>query len=267
MRPPVRPAVRSIPALALALAVLGGWGAFDKVDDLIQTLVTTDSYKVRVQVCLVLGRSGDRRAVPALSGALKDDNPAVRLVAAQALGRLGDAGAAPALNAAVQDPVPGVAAAARQALASLARAAGANGTAAAGGAKFFINVGPLSNRSRGGGADAVKLFRQFLLRELKKTPNVSVEGSLSHGQTGYYVDGNIVRLTTQPAGAYSEVSCDLKVVLATWPGKSIIMWTDGGATVQVGAGTPSAEAGMRDCLEAAVQGVRENIATFLKAQK
>src|ERR1041384_1986666 len=108
MRPPVRPAVRSIPALALALAVLGGWGAFDKVDDLIQTLVTTDSYKVRVQVCLVLGRSGDRRAVPARSGALQEDNPAVRLVAAQALGRLGDAGAAPALNAAVQDPVPGV---------------------------------------------------------------------------------------------------------------------------------------------------------------
>src|SRR5262245_53227257 len=266
MRAPVRPAGRFICALALALVVLGGWVAPDKVDDLIQTLVTTDSYKVRVQVCLVLGRSGDRRAVPALSGALKDDSPAVRLVAAQALGRLGDTGAVPALNAALHDPVANVAAAARQALANLDRAASANGSAN-GGAKFFINVGPLSNRSRGGGTDAVKLFRLYLVRELKKTPNVSVDGTVSRGQTGYYVDGNIVRLTTQPAGAYSEVSCDLKVVVATWPAKSIIMWTDGGATVQVGASAASAEAGMRDCLEAAVQGVRENIATFLKAQK
>jgi len=267
MRAPVRPAGRSICALALALAVLGGWALPDKVDDLIQTLVTTNSYKVRVQVCLVLGRSGDHRAVPALSGALKDDSPAVRLVAAQALGRLRDASAVSALNAAVHDPVASVAQAARQALASLSHPAGANATAAAGGARFLINVGPLSNRSRGGGADAVKLFRHYLVQELKKTPNVSVEGTLGRGQTGYYVDGNIVRLTTQPAGGFSEVSCDLKVVLATWPGKSIIMWTDGGATVQVGASAPAAEAGMRDCLEAAVQGIRENIATFLKAQK
>src|SRR5215510_13080443 len=189
MRAPVRPAGRFICALVLALAALGGWSAPDKVDDLIQTLVTTDSYKVRVQVCLVLGRSGDRRAVPALAGALKDDNPAVRLVAAQALGRLGDSGAGPALNAALHDPVANVAAAARQALANLDRAASANGSASPGGARFFINVGPLSNRSRGGGTDAVRLFRQFLLRELKKTPSVAVDGTLSRGQTGYYVDG------------------------------------------------------------------------------
>ena len=39
---------------------------------------------------------------------------------------------------------------------------------------------------------------------------------MQRGQTGYYVDGNIVRLTTQPAGSFAEVSCDLKVVLATW---------------------------------------------------
>src|SRR5262252_6408235 len=97
-------------ALALALAVTGGWAARDKVDDLIQTLATTSSYKVRVQVCLVLGKIGDRRAVPAISGALRDDSPAVRMVAAQALGRLGDASALGSLNATAQDPVASVAA-------------------------------------------------------------------------------------------------------------------------------------------------------------
>lgn len=52
-----------------------------------------------------------------------------------------------------------------------------------------------------------------------------------------------------------------------YPGKSIIMWTDGGATVQVGTRPGQEAAGMRECLEAAVQGLRENIATFLKAQQ
>src|SRR5439155_20314650 len=137
---------------------------------------------------------------------------------------------------AVRDPVATVAAAAREAISAIGRATRANGAAAAGGtAKFYINVGPLANRAAGGGSDAVKLFRQFLVRDLKRTPNVSLDGGIQRGQTGYYVDGNIVRLTTQPAGSFSEISCDLKVLLATWPGKSIIMWTDGGATVQVGA--------------------------------
>ncbi len=238
----------------------------DKIDDLIQTLVTTDSYKVRVQVCLVLGRSGDRRAVSALEGALRDDHAAVRMVAAQALGKIGDASALAALQTATRDPNQPVAQAAKQAIAAIQTRASRT-SPGAGGAKFYLSVGPLANKSRGGGPDAVRLFREYLVRELKKTPNVALDGSMQRGQTGYYVDGNIVRLTTQPAGSYSEVSCDLKVLLATYPGKSIIMWTDGGATVQVGNRPGQAEAGMRECLEAAVQGVRENIATFLKAQQ
>src|SRR5262252_250784 len=114
-------------ALALFLAVASGWTGRDKVDDLIQTLATTGSYKVRVQVCLVLAKIGDRRAVPAISGALKDDHPAVRMVAAQALGRLGDSSALGALNTAAQDPIASVAAAARQAIATVERSAHRNG--------------------------------------------------------------------------------------------------------------------------------------------
>ena len=265
---------RRAPGFLLALAVLLGLlsGArearADRVDDLIRTLATTSSYKVKVQACLVLGKTGDKRARPILEGALKDENATVRMSAADALGKLGDRQAEGSLRAAANDPVPAVGQAARRALAALERAgARGSGQAAGGGSRFYISVGPLSNRSKGGGADAVRLFRESLLRELKKTPGVAVDGGLQKGQTGYYVDGNIVRLQAQPVGSWNEISCDLKVLVATFPGKSIIMWTDGGATVQVGHRPGEEQSGMRDCLEAAVQGIRENIATFLKAQQ
>jgi hypothetical protein len=124
----------------------------------------------------------------------------------------------------------------------------------------------MSNRSKQGGPDAVRVFRESLLRELRKTPGVTVDGNPGRAQGAYYVDGNIVRLQEQPAGSRIELSCDLKVLLATYPAKSIIMWTDGGATVELGRGSDR-DAGMRDCLEAAVQSIQENIASFLKTRR
>jgi hypothetical protein len=242
----------------------------DSVDDLIRTLATTDSYKVKVQAVLALGKKGDRRAVSILSGALRDDNATVRMVAAQALGKIGDSSVLGALATAERDPVGSVASQAKAAIEAIHKASLSGGShSGGGGAKFYINVGPLSNKSKSslGGADATKMFRDYLVRELRTTPGVTLDGGMQRGQTGYYIDGNIISLTNRPAGSFNEISCDLKVLVATWPAKSIIMWTDGGATVQVGR-SPSAESsGMRDCLEAAVQSVKENIATFLKAQQ
>src|SRR5262249_53586482 len=121
----------------------------DKVDDLVQTLSSTDSYKVKVQACLVLGKSGDTRAVGPLIQALRDPTPVVRMVAAQALGRIGDAAALPVLELATQDPVSSVAETARQAIAILRKAAVA---------PVYVSVGKLANHSKGGGPDVVRLF-------------------------------------------------------------------------------------------------------------
>src|SRR5207245_212618 len=126
---------------------------------------------------------------------------------------------------------------------------------------------PMSNKSHSGGAETVRLLRDSLVRELRKTPGISLDGAPTRGQQSFYVDGNLVRLSTQPAGSGVEISCDLKVLVATYPQKSIIMWTDGGATVQTGRSPSQEQAGMRDCLEAAVQGIRENIASFLQGRK
>src|SRR5215468_2724570 len=107
--------------LALTLAPLCASARADSVDDLIRTLATTDSYKIKVQVCLGLGKKGDRRAVPILSGALHDENATVRLVAAQALGKIGDSSALDALNGATRDPERSVANAARTAIDAIKR--------------------------------------------------------------------------------------------------------------------------------------------------
>src|SRR5215471_13846293 len=150
-------------ALAFALLAANASAWADSVDDLIRTLATTDSYKVKVQVCLGLGKKGDKRAVPILSGALHDENSTVRLVAAQALGKIGDSSAMDALNTAARDHDAAVANAARMVIEAIKKSGRSGMQASSGGGKFYIAVGPLANKSRGGGPEAVKMFREYLV--------------------------------------------------------------------------------------------------------
>ncbi len=61
--------------------------AGDRVDTLIQQLLTDSSEKVRLQAAVALGNIKDVRGVPALTQALTDGFATVRSVAAVALGR------------------------------------------------------------------------------------------------------------------------------------------------------------------------------------
>src|SRR3954449_10745631 len=75
----------------------------DKLDDLTRALMQDPSYKVRVQAALVLGKLRDKRAVPSLIQALKDENESVRGVAATSLGQIADRSSANALQEATND--------------------------------------------------------------------------------------------------------------------------------------------------------------------
>src|SRR5512138_1420887 len=97
---------RPAPWSAVAILVIGLFATparADKVDDLARTLASDPSYKVRVQAALVLGKLGDKRAVPALVKALKDSNATVRAVSCGALGKLGDSSAVGPLKEATRD--------------------------------------------------------------------------------------------------------------------------------------------------------------------
>jgi HEAT repeat protein len=64
--------------------------------------------RVRRYLALVLGKTGDREALPLLVEATSDADPETRIYALWSLGAIGDPAARPALAAALADPDPGV---------------------------------------------------------------------------------------------------------------------------------------------------------------
>jgi HEAT repeat protein len=82
------------------LAALGEQEGFDIVSD---TAVFDDRWTERRHAVEALGQFGDRRVVPALKKALKDQERKVRIGAARALGQIGDEAALRALDEAADD--------------------------------------------------------------------------------------------------------------------------------------------------------------------
>ena len=278
--------LRAARRLALALATLlalaaahppASWAAASraKVDELCKALLEDSNYKVRVQAAIVLGKLGDVSAVDSLIKALDDPNKTVRGIAAQALGQIGDAAAADPLRALLQRDVdPFVKGQAEKALAMLQSSGGS--TAMAGGsskkAKIYLNFGPFA-ASKNVSPDAVKIVRDVLQRELGKlqvvTTNISPvdqKNFAKSGLLGFFIDGNVIRLDDTVSGGGSETSCDVKVLVARWPSKSIISWTNAGATVQSGSRPRDKDGARHDCLEASAGQLAEDLTKFFKSQ-
>jgi HEAT repeats len=239
-----------------------------KVEELTKALLEDQNYKVRVQAALVLGRLGDHVAVPALIKALEDPNKTVRAIAAQALGQLADHDAGDPLRALLKrEGDPFVRTQTEKALA-LVSGEGANKKA-----KIYLNFGPFTGGVKSATADAAKILHDALSRELGKmqTVTLSLEPAEQKtfpktGMVGFYIDGNITRLDDVPAGTSSETSCDVKVMVARWPSKSIILWTNAGASLQSGTRPQDKVSARKDCLEASAGQLAEDLGKFFKAQ-
>jgi HEAT repeats len=261
--------LRLLTAALVAILALAAPARADKIDDLTRALMQDPSYKVRVQAALILGKLNDRRAVPALVQALRDENESVRGVAATSLGRIGDRSAASALQQATNDPSEFVRSQAKKALDQFA-GGGVPTSPGRSGAKFYLSVG-FQGGGKGGAFNQV--VRDQLTRELSKLPDVTltVGGgapsasllSQSHLR-GYIVDGNIQRLAASNQGGQAQVDCDLKAFVATYPDRAIKMMTTEGASLSTGSGASEAESAKRDCLAAAVEAVREDVGKFLR---
>lgn len=264
-------------ALALLLAVVAlrparSWAAAPraKVEELCKALLEDSNYKVRVQAAIVLGKLGDVSAVDALVKALEDANKTVRGIAAQALGQIGDAAAAEPLRAlAGRDPEPFVKGQAERALAMLHPIGGPPSKKA----KIYLSFGPFTGTSKTISADAAKIVRDVLQRELGKlqvvTTNISPvdqKNFAKSGLLGFFIDGNVTRLDDTTSGGGSETSCDVKVLVARWPSKSIISWTNAGASVQSGSRPRDKDNARHDCLEASAGQLAEDLTKFFKSQ-
>jgi hypothetical protein len=75
----------------------------------------------------------------------------------------------------------------------------------------------------------------------------------------------VSRLDDGMTGA-NEINCDVKVMVARWPSKSIILWTSAGAAVQGGSRPQDVASARRDCLEASAGQVGEDLMKFLQSQ-
>ena len=254
---------------ALLLAAASARGASDaKVDELCRAVIDDGNYKVRVQAALVLGKLGDPRAVQPLIKALGDSNKTVRGIAASALGQLGDAAAVEPLRDLLRhESDPFVRGQAEKAMAALS---GGGGGGPKRGAKIYVNFGAFVGGVKSAGPDASKMLHEALSRELGKMPIVTLTLSPADqhnfgksGMSGFYIDGNITKL--EDSGG-NETSCDVKVMVARWPQKSIIMWTNAGASVQSGSRPRDKENARKECLEASARGLSEDLVNFLKAQ-
>jgi hypothetical protein len=265
-------AKQGVLALALALLATPALAAQPqvKVEELTKALIEDTNYKVRVQAALVLGRLGDHSAVPSLIRALDDQNKTVRAIAAQALGQLADHIAGDPLRALLKkEGDPFVRTQAEKALALITSDAGGNKKA-----KIYLNFGPFTGGVKSAGADAAKVIHDALSRELGKIQTVTLtlpagadpKAFPKTGMQGFYIDGNITRLDDVPAGGSSETSCDVKVMVARWPSKSIILWTNAGASLQSGNRQQDKVSARKECLEASAGQLAEDLGKFFKAQ-
>jgi hypothetical protein len=239
-----------------------------KLEELSHMLLDDESYKVRTQAAQLLGRLGDPAAVGPLGKALTDGNKTVRWMAVQALAKLSNPAAVPALKALLARETDGsVRAQAEKALSVLSGVPGTGPGKKSG--QIFLTFGSFSGGARTADPPSLEILRQALRRALAKLPSVTFEGGDAKnfgngGQVGFFIDGNVSRLDEGGAGA--EINCDVKVMVARWPSKSIILWTNAGAAVTGGARPQDIANSRRDCLEASAGQLAEDLLKFFQSQ-
>jgi hypothetical protein len=265
--------VAAVVTFALALGVAASGLAANKTDTLVAALLGDSSFKVRTQAALLLGKLGDKAAVDPLVRALGDDHKTVRAMAAQSLGKLGGEKAVAGLKALLQRESDGfVRGQAEKALAAIRAMPPARGRGDGKDRKVYLKFGPFTGGSRAANAQLLGLLRSTLRKPLAELPNVVVlEGAEEKnlgkgGRPAFMVDGNVLKLDDRDVGSASEIHCEVKVLVARWPSRSVILWTSAGAAVQSGKRERDRQNARRDCLEASAGQLADSLIGYFKSQ-
>lgn len=253
-------------AVVLSVALTAMPARADRVDDLCRTLTSDPSWRVRLQATVVLGKLRDTRSIPSLLRALQDENETVRGLSAQVLGELGDATLVATLERAHRtDPSQFVRNRAGEALAKLhPEAAAAHGASAS--RALHVEVGGIGMKAQHGSPEMTTRLREYIIRELSRTPGLTLEGK---PLSGFLIDSSITNVSRRLTDQWVEVTCEVSFVVGRLPSRAMVMMTSGGATVQAprrGMRPESEKALQFDALEGAVQGAHENLLAFLKTQ-
>jgi hypothetical protein len=246
------------------------WGrraSADRVDDLSKQLKSSDT-KVRLSAALNLGKLGDKRAIPALTSALSDSDKNVRGIAAAALGKLVDGTVAADLrNKAINElkrvsendaesTVKNQAGKAYAALKSLQPTPASTG---GGPNLIYVSVGPMSDASKSG-SSMLPLMKLTVEKTIKKKdPNMTTSFTDAEVKAAnakaFYVDGTLQALEVKKSSAVAMVSCNLSLLVATYPQKSMFGFAKGSAAVESGMSEKLIDEAKQDCVAAVVEDV------------
>lgn len=251
-------------SVALWLA-LGGTARADKVDTLINRMLKSSDYKQRLSAALNLQKTRDPRAIPAYIKALNDSDKTVRGVAAASLGKIIDGrtksrvrkqAMAKLKKVAAKDDNAFVRKQAQKAYDAI-KNLGSGGKAA----KVYVDVGKMSDKSKSG---MTRMMRKVTLETFrKKAPGMATKWpggkkpnkkQLSKvGTTGYHVDGTLTSIDVRQNGSSAMVSCNISMLLASYPDKSMFGFLKGSAKVQSGSNEKEIGYAKEDCVGAVVE--------------
>ncbi len=253
----------SIPAFIL-LSAKSASAQEGNVDVLINTLKTADNYKVRVTAAMLLSKHKDNpKAFAALLYALNnDEHETVQGTAALSLGKIGNKEAIPDLEKAAKSKKVFLKENAKKALEMLAQTCPEVDLS---GKRIYLNIGPLD--ITGANIDRTEIrthLKDLLGSQGQEIPYVTTlfpgckeptESELKKKKLkGYMVDG-----TLEISLDGGEVVCDLKLIVTTFPGKSIKMMNSANAGV-TGKLTPAT---VKTCLKHAVPAAFAGVKQFL----
>jgi hypothetical protein len=247
--------------------------AADKLEQLSTALLSDPSFKVRTQAALLIGKLGAPAGVEPLARALGDDNKTVRAMAAQSLGKLGGDKAAGALRTLLQRERDSfVRSQAERALASIA-VAPPKPPGDVKDRKLYLKIGPFTGGTKAVDAELLAMFRSSLRKPMQAAlPHTGIlEGAEEKnlgkgGKPAFIVDGNVLKLEERETGSFIDTKCEVKVLIARWPSKSVILWTSAGAEVQGGKRDRDRENARRDCLEASAGQLADSLVEYFKSQ-
>lgn len=230
----------------------------DRVDDLVHILSTAASHRVRAQAAQVLGKSTDARAVDALLTALADPSDAVRGSAASALGALGDSRSVTALERLRRDSSVYVRDSATLALDAITKRATLATKPTPSTPRFLATVNVTK-----GSTEAAQILKEVLTRDLSRLPRLATSPDATTTKlSAWELEATITNLTTTG----ERLDCDVELVIATLPVRSIRAKVHAGASfngVRVGSRDPKPQ---RECLKGASQLLTEDVDKFFKAQ-
>jgi hypothetical protein len=268
--------------LAAMFLLLGARSAHaDKVDTLIKRMLNSSDYKQRLSAALNLQKTGDKRAIPAYIEALSDSDKTVRGVAAASLGKLVNSNTSAKVRKRALAALKKVSA--RDSNAFVKKQAqkaynavknlGSGGAVA--GATIYVNIGTMSD-STNTGKKMTKMMRDITLKTFrKKAPGMatawpggkkpSKKQLKKAGTAGYYVDGTLTKVDVDQNGSSSLVGCNVSMLIASYPDKSMFGFLKGSAKVQAGSSDTDIGYAKEDCVGAVVEDlVRRKIIPTIK---